>query len=70
MRRLTALSLATVALMCTTAVAGQRPNFVFIISDDQSWPHASAYGDEVVKTPAFDRIAEEGVLFTHSFTAT
>ena len=53
-----------------TVFAADRPNFVFIIADDQSWPHMSAYGDEVVKTPAFDRIAEEGVLFTHSYTAT
>ena len=50
--------------------AEERPNFVFIIADDQSWPHMSAYGDEVIETPAFDRIADEGVLFTHSYTAT
>ena len=46
-----------------------RPNILFAISDDQSWLHAGAYGDTVVRTPAFDRIACEGVLFTHAFTA-
>ncbi|OHB49536.1 MAG: hypothetical protein A2Y10_03810 [Planctomycetes bacterium GWF2_41_51] len=45
----------------------KRPNIFFCISDDQSWLHAGAYGDKVVKTPNFDRIAKEGVLFTHSF---
>lgn len=45
----------------------KRPNILFVISDDQSFPHASAYGSEFVETPAFDRIAEEGVLFTNGF---
>ena len=46
-----------------------RPNILLAISDDQSWIHASAYGSEFIETPAFDRIAKEGVLFTHAFTA-
>ena len=46
-----------------------RPNIVVAIADDWSWPHAGAYGDRVVKTPAFDRVAAEGVLFTHAFCA-
>lgn len=43
------------------------PNIVFAIADDWSYPHASGYGDPVVKTPSFDRVAREGALFTHSF---
>ncbi|UCH63469.1 MAG: sulfatase [Fidelibacterota bacterium] len=45
------------------------PNILFCISDDQSWLHAGAYGDSVVKTPNFDRIAREGVLFNHAYCA-
>lgn len=45
----------------------RRPNILFVISDDQSFPHASAYGSDFVKTPAFDRIAEEGILFMNGF---
>jgi N-sulfoglucosamine sulfohydrolase len=45
-----------------------RPNILFCISDDQSWIHTSAAGDPVVKTPHFDRIAREGILFSNSFT--
>jgi uncharacterized sulfatase len=45
----------------------QRPNILFAISDDQSWPHASAYGCKFVNTPAFDRVANEGVLFHNAF---
>jgi len=47
--------------------ADSRPNILFCISDDQSWLHTGAMGDPVVKTPAFDRIAREGILFTHAF---
>ena len=47
----------------------QRPNILFAIADDWSWPHASAYGDRTVTTPTFDRIAREGARFTHAFTA-
>lgn len=47
----------------------ERPNLLFCIADDWAWPHASAYGDQVVKTPTFDRLAREGFLFTHAFSA-
>lgn len=46
-----------------------RPNFVFAIADDWGWPHASAYGDEALKTPVFDSIARQGVLFNHAFVS-
>lgn len=51
----------------TGTTSHRQPNILFIISDDQSWLHAGAYGDKEVKTPAFDRIAREGVLFNQSF---
>ncbi len=47
----------------------RRPNILLAYSDDQSYPHASILGDPVVRTPAFDRVAREGVIFTHSYTA-
>jgi N-sulfoglucosamine sulfohydrolase len=47
----------------------KRPNILFCIADDWSWPHASAGGSKFVKTSAFDRVAREGVLFRHGFVA-
>lgn len=47
--------------------ADNRPNILLCISDDQSWLHTGAMGDPVVKTPAFDRVAREGILFTHAY---
>ena len=49
--------------------AAGRPNILLAISDDQSWMHAGAYGDKGTRTPAFDWVAGEGVLFTHAFTS-
>ena len=45
----------------------QRPNIIFAIADDWGWPHAGIYGDPVVQTPAFDRLAAEGILFNHAY---
>jgi len=45
-----------------------RPNILFAIADDASFPHFSAYGTDWVQTPAFDRVAEEGLLFTRAYT--
>jgi len=42
-----------------------RPNILFAISDDQSFAHTSFAGAEFVNTPAFDRVASEGVYFTN-----
>lgn len=62
-------STALAPMACTTPEPARRPNILLVYSDDQSYPHASILGDPVVRTPGFDRVAREGVLFTHSFTA-
>ena len=46
----------------------QKPNILFCIADDASYPHMGAYGCSWVKTPAFDRVAKEGILFTRAYT--
>lgn len=47
----------------------KRPNILFMIADDWGRGHAGAYGTSWIKTPAFDRVAREGVLFTNCFTS-
>ena len=61
------LACATLAFNAQTPP--KQPNILLAIADDWSWPHAGAYGDPTVKTPVFDRIAREGVLFTRAFAA-
>ncbi len=54
---------------CSPEPPQERPNILFAISDDQSFPHASAYGRSGLRTPAFDRVARQGALFTNAFVA-
>jgi hypothetical protein len=66
---LATLWLAAVALPSFAATpAPQRPNILFCIADDASYGHMGAYGCRWVKTPGFDRVAREGILFTHAYT--
>ncbi|MEX2514500.1 MAG: sulfatase [Cyclobacteriaceae bacterium] len=46
----------------------KRPNILFAIADDLSYPHMGAYGTDWIQTPAFDKVAREGVLFTNAYT--
>lgn len=63
----------TLALFVSHAVhakEAKRPNILFIIFDDWNGStHAGAYGCDWVKTPNFDRVAKEGVLFKNAFTS-
>jgi len=62
---------ASMAVSCGTlkkdAPVKQRPNILIAISDDQSFAHTSFAGCKFVKTPAFDRVAKNGVYFTSCF---
>lgn len=57
------------AVSARAVAADGRPNILFCIADDWGYPYASAYGEPAVQTPTFDRLAREGVLFTHAFSA-
>ncbi len=67
MRRCLALVFALLLIASTTAAAETRPNILFCIADDWGWPHAGGYGDAVVRTPNFDRLAKEGLLCTNAY---
>jgi arylsulfatase A-like enzyme len=59
--------LVCVLMLGGIVTAAERPNMLFCLADDWGWPHAGAYGDPVVATPTFDRLAREGVLFEYAF---
>jgi N-sulfoglucosamine sulfohydrolase len=48
------------------SAGASRPNILFAIADDMG--HASAYGTRWVKTPNFDRLASQGILFLNAYT--
>lgn len=51
------------------AAAPDRPNILFILSDDHSYPFLSCYGDTNVRTPNLDRFAAQGMKFHRFFTS-
>ncbi|MGB9601864.1 MAG: sulfatase family protein [Verrucomicrobiia bacterium] len=58
-----------IAFISTSGIcSSSRPNILIAIADDWSYGHSGAYGCRWIKTPAFDRVAQEGLLFTHSYT--
>lgn len=64
MNRFIALVLSS---LTTTTFAADRPNILFIFSDDHAQHAISAYGSKVNTTPHLDRIAAGGARFTNSF---
>ncbi|MCC5932355.1 MAG: sulfatase [Cyclobacteriaceae bacterium] len=65
---LAVLFLITTFLSCSPEKETKRPNILFCIADDVSFPHMGAYGTSWVKTPAFDRVASQGILFMNAYT--
>ena len=47
--------------------AAEKPNIIFIMSDDHAAHAISAYGSKVNKTPQLDRLASEGIRFDNCF---
>jgi arylsulfatase A-like enzyme len=58
--------LSTLLALALSATV-QRPNIVFIMSDDHAAHAISAYGSRVNRTPNIDRLAKEGMLLTNVF---
>lgn len=57
-------------LLCSINCPGQqRPNIIYIMSDDHDADAISAYNKKFIHTPNIDRIAKEGVLFSRNFVS-
>ncbi|MCF8716236.1 sulfatase-like hydrolase/transferase [Joostella atrarenae] len=56
-------------LICTihfAATSQNKPNFIFVLTDDQPYGYLGCTGNDIVRTPNIDKIANEGVLFTNA----
>ena len=62
------LSALSVSLRAAAAAPTAKPNILFVLSDDHSYPFLSTYGDTNVRTPTLDRLAAEGMKFHRFFT--
>ena len=48
--------------------AADLPNIVYILADDLGYGDLGVYGQEKIKTPHIDKMASEGLLFTHHYS--
>ena len=48
-------------------LASERPNILFIMSDDHATKAVSAYDDSLMQTPNIDRIADNGIRFDRAY---
>lgn len=52
------------------AAAAKKPNFLLIVADDLATCELGCYGGKNVRTPNIDKLAREGLRFTHAFAST
>lgn len=63
-----ALPLAAAGLSaCSEAVEQEKPNIIFIMTDDHTTQAMSCYGGNLIETPNMDRIADEGMRFDNCY---
>jgi arylsulfatase A-like enzyme len=68
------LSIARCALLCLTLLCAktlqaQRPNIIYIMTDDMGYGDLSCYGNKKFTTPHLDRLAAQGVKFSNAYAA-
>lgn len=59
----------TSLISATAGTPPSKPNILFLFADDWGYGHAGVLGDPTVKTPAFDRVVREGVLFSNAYVS-
>ncbi|HUY93215.1 MAG TPA: arylsulfatase [Pirellulales bacterium] len=72
------LCLSLLAIICSSffaaekpsqaaAPAARKPNLIWIMADDLGYGELGRYGQKVILTPQLDRMAQEGLRFTHFY---
>ena len=67
---LSAATFISVAAKSVDAAENERPNILFILSDDHRWDFLGSAGHPYVQTPSLDRLAGEGIRFENAFVTT
>jgi arylsulfatase A-like enzyme len=66
---LAALLLTPLATLYAADKPHAKPNILFLLSDDHSYPYLGCYGNPDVRTPNLDRLAGEGLRFDRMFVS-
>lgn len=67
--RHSALTILALLAMTLTTYAADKPNILFVLTDDQGWWDVGMRGNNDIDTPVMDRLASEGVDFTRFYAA-
>lgn len=62
------LTLVSPAMVFGQASAKPKPNLIWILADDLGYADLGCYGQKVITTPNLDRMAAEGMRFTHFYS--
>lgn len=52
------------------ALAGDKPNLIFVLSDDVAQGDLGVYGQQLIQTPNLDRLCNEGTRYLSAYTGT
>lgn len=63
-----AIAVSGLCLLTSAAPKRNKPNLVFIFSDQQTFDMLGCYGNKQIKTPHLDEFSKQGVRFTHCFS--
>ncbi|MFK8115595.1 MAG: arylsulfatase [Rubripirellula sp.] len=67
--RLMALGVCVLCLP-SLGLAAERPNLIFVLSDDIAQGDLGVYGQELIQTPNLDRLCKEGTRYLSAYTGT
>lgn len=59
-----------VGLFATSMFAAEKPNLIFILSDDIAQGDVGAYGQKLIQTPNIDRLSKEGTRYLSAYSGT
>lgn len=62
------LTLITILIFSSSAIAQQKKNLLFIMTDQQRYDALSIAGNDVLETPNLDRLANQGAYFLNAYT--
>lgn len=60
----------TTATSVKETYSGQKPNIIFLLADDMGYGELGSYGQEIIKTPFLDSLAQQGLRFTDFYAGT
>jgi arylsulfatase A len=69
MKKLLFIVILALAGMGNISIPTTRPNIIFLLADDLGWADLGCYGNTFHETPNLDKLATQGVRFTHAYAA-